>query len=268
MLRYILFICFTILILAGCGQEQLEQGNEEETPNQNAQEVSANTAMETSVEINQQDQTVLFDIKIKNIGEKDYTVTFPSGQYFEIIVKDEDNEEVYKYSEGKMFTQAVETKEIKAGEQLSLHDEWAVNEGIKSGTYTAIVNVRASKINGQDILEDALLTKEKFELNTGNTAFRNITVTGENGEYSVKGEARVFEGTFMYSVEDGHEYLIEEKVIQLNSGAPNWTPFEIEIALKEDQLPRSGTVTLNLYERSAKDNAMDNMYYVELETFE
>lgn len=98
-----------------------------------------------------------------------------------------------------------------------------------------------------------------------NNAFRNIKVTGEKGDYIVNGEARVFEGVFFYAVEDGHDYLIEETKIEVNQGAPTWEPFELKISIPQDQLPVNGTVTLTLYEYSAKDNSMTNIFNVKLE---
>lgn len=105
------------------------------------------------------------------------------------------------------------------------------------------------------------------EVDNENTAFQNIEVSGENGEYVVKGEARVFEGVFYYSVEDGDDYLVEETNVTVNDGAPAWSPFEIKISIPEDQLPSNGTLTLELFEKSAKDNSIVNQSYVKLDEF-
>lgn len=105
------------------------------------------------------------------------------------------------------------------------------------------------------------------EANNENTAFQNIEVSGENGEYVVKGEARVFEGVFYYTVEDGDDYLVEETNVTVNNGAPAWSPFEIKISIPEDQLPLNGTITLELFEKSAQDNSIMNQSYVKLDEF-
>ncbi|WP_017754583.1 Gmad2 immunoglobulin-like domain-containing protein [Calidifontibacillus oryziterrae] len=101
-----------------------------------------------------------------------------------------------------------------------------------------------------------------------NNAFRNIEATGEKGNYVVKGEARVFEGVFFYAVEEGHNYLIEETKVEVAQGAPTWEPFELNITIPEDQLPNNGTLTLTLYEHSAKDNTEINYYNVKLDQFQ
>lgn len=98
-----------------------------------------------------------------------------------------------------------------------------------------------------------------------NSAFRNIVASGEKGNYVVKGEARAFEGVFFYTVEDGHEYLIEETKVEVNQGAPAWEPFELKISIPEELLPVNGTLTLSLYEYSSKDHSMINIQNVKLE---
>ncbi|WP_458414357.1 Gmad2 immunoglobulin-like domain-containing protein [Schinkia sp. CFF1] len=97
--------------------------------------------------------------------------------------------------------------------------------------------------------------------------FRNITITGDKGEYVVKGEASVHEGVFYYTVEDGHEYQVEETKVSVEKGAPAWGPFELNISIPEDMLPLNGTLTLELFERSAKDNSAINQYYTKLDEF-
>ncbi|HHY72514.1 MAG TPA: hypothetical protein GX497_04655 [Bacillus bacterium] len=105
------------------------------------------------------------------------------------------------------------------------------------------------------------------QIETENSAFRNIDLSGSNGKYIVKGEASVFEGVFYYTVEDGHEYQIEETKVALENGAPAWEPFELKITIPEDLLPLNGTLTLELFEKSSKDQSTINQYYTKLDEF-
>ncbi|EKN63335.1 spore germination protein, immunogloblin-like domain-containing [Schinkia azotoformans MEV2011] len=116
-------------------------------------------------------------------------------------------------------------------------------------------------------IEDSQNPPKVNDEQSESTAFRNISVSGENGEYVVNGEARVFEAVFFYSVEEGHEYLIEETKVTADEGAPAWSPFELKISIPEDQLPINGTLTLELYEKSAKDGSVINETFVKLEEF-
>ncbi|MDW7668934.1 MAG: Gmad2 immunoglobulin-like domain-containing protein [Bacillota bacterium] len=97
-----------------------------------------------------------------------------------------------------------------------------------------------------------------------NQAFRNITVSGSNGNYVVTGEARVYEATIQYEVEDGH-YIFLEGSVNANEGALDWGTFNININIPEEDLPRYGTLMLILFEESADDGSRVNELPVVLE---
>ena len=99
-----------------------------------------------------------------------------------------------------------------------------------------------------------------------NAAFRNLKVTGQNGAYTVTGEARVFEAVMQYAVSDGHRYLIED-FHTLQEGAPAWSAFALKLDISAAELPANGTLTLELFEYSAKDGEITNFIAIPLETF-
>jgi hypothetical protein len=99
-----------------------------------------------------------------------------------------------------------------------------------------------------------------------NNAFCNVSVNGSNGRYIVSGTARVFEAVMNYAVEDGHNYLLEQ-FHTLAEGAPAWSPFAIELEIPESGQPVNGTLTLELFEYSAKDGSRINVMSIPLETF-
>jgi len=99
-----------------------------------------------------------------------------------------------------------------------------------------------------------------------NEAFRNILVSGSQGVYTIAGEARVFEGHLHYEVEDGH-FILQEGSATASEGAPGWGIFKIDIQIPEEDLPEYATVTLVLFEISAKDGSRINELSVPLETF-
>ncbi len=121
-----------------------------------------------------------------------------------------------------------------------------------------------ASVHWNEHLRRAEITYDPGHLN--NTAFRNVKVTGSQGSYTISGEARIFEAIMHYSVSDGHRY-IEEKPLQLDHGAPTWSPFEFQIELVADQIPANGTLTLELFEHSANDGTKINIYSVPLENF-
>lgn len=70
--------------------------------------------------------------------------------------------------------------------------------------------------------------------------------------FTVKGDARVFEAAFSYSLEDGHNVLAEGHVTA-GKGAPEWGAFAFTVTLTE--MPTSPTGVLTIYESSAKDGS-------------
>lgn len=68
----------------------------------------------------------------------------------------------------------------------------------------------------------------------------------------VAGEARVFEGVFQITVEDGHNVLADE-VMQV-AGAPAWAPFDVTLELTEQPTSPNGVVFI--YTHSAQDGSI------------
>ena len=101
---------------------------------------------------------------------------------------------------------------------------------------------------------------------TENPAFRNISVSGSSGNYVVTGEARVFEATVQYEVEDGH-FIYLDGFVTASDGAPAWGTFTININIPEADLPDNATLMLILFEESAEDGSRINEIHFVLEVF-
>jgi hypothetical protein len=99
-----------------------------------------------------------------------------------------------------------------------------------------------------------------------NQAFCNIKVSGFQGNYTVTGEARVFEATVQYEVEDGH-FILQEGFVTASEGAPGWGTFTINISIPKENLPNNGMLTLFLFEESANDGSRLHELPVPLELF-
>jgi uncharacterized protein YceK len=284
----VMMVVLSFILLTGCTTVETNK-SEKKTQGEK------NTAvkLETKLEVNQLGDKVVFDLTLTNVGSEDIDLLFSSGQQFEVVVQNENNQEVYRYSEGKMFSQALQNKLIQSGKHIAWKVEWdqkTDDKLVPNGEYTVMAEVLAQpgdetvtiqteqlQTSKSMTIENADLSQEEERVEkdqTGsdevnikdleNKAFRNLKVEGKLGQYTVTGEARVFEAVFGYSVSDGHQYYIEE-FKQLDGGAPNWSPFTLEISISEDQLPVNGTVMLELYEESAKDGSKVNQLFIPLE---
>lgn len=86
-----------------------------------------------------------------------------------------------------------------------------------------------------------------------NDRFRNVVVIkkGDN-EFLVVGKARVFEASFNWVIEDGHQE-IDSGYSTTDAGAPEWGNFRFTLKPKKNE---PNTVRhLILYEASAKDGS-------------
>lgn len=77
-------------------------------------------------------------------------------------------------------------------------------------------------------------------------------------EFTVRGEARVYEANIMYEFEDGHN-ILDEGNVTASQGAPAWGEFEITITFDE---VAHGVGTVILYEESAKDGSRVNELFI------
>lgn len=84
-----------------------------------------------------------------------------------------------------------------------------------------------------------------------NERFRNVTVEQVNaGEFRAKGEGQIFEASFSWVVEDGHNELKQGHEMT-DAGAPEWGRFDFTLEVAKNR--ENSTLTLILFEISAKD---------------
>ncbi|WP_246938637.1 BsuPI-related putative proteinase inhibitor [Bacillus pinisoli] len=291
-MKYFMFFISFLFIFTGCGADRQEtNGGSADEESKETTSPSIDLAdIDLGLDIKPTKENVGFTMNFKNNADEPVEFTFSSGQKFEVVVKDQSGQEVYRFSKGKMFTMALEMLKLKAGESVTYKDVWEYKkEGVtlEPGEYQVVASVIPIEMNGEKLGKDPFTAEGSFTIETSaeaqateksesegsqdeqkqNPAFRNIKAAGSNGEYVITGEARVFEAVFMYAVEDGHHQLVKETPFFANEGAPSWSSFELKISIPKDQLPTEGTVTAHIYERSAKDGSIVNSYFVTLEQF-
>jgi uncharacterized protein YndB with AHSA1/START domain len=72
-------------------------------------------------------------IRAYNISGEKLTLYFNSGQSYDLYLF-RDNDEIWRWSEGKFFTMAIVSREIEPGEKLSYEVEIPVS-GLEVGQY-------------------------------------------------------------------------------------------------------------------------------------
>ena len=88
------------------------------------------------------DDGVRFAFNVMNASAKKIELAFPSGQTHEFVVLDADGREVWRWSASRMFTQALQTKMLDAGETMAYDERWSPDS--LSGTFTAVATLNSS----------------------------------------------------------------------------------------------------------------------------
>lgn len=125
--------------------------------------------LSTSATYQLADDKMIFDFALTNHSSEIMELPFGSGQQFELVVKDEKDEEVYRYSEGKFFTMALVYKRINPGEALRWQDQWDLRdkEGnmVSPGRYRAEIEIMViPEEDGVKIEDRQLRTTIEFTL--------------------------------------------------------------------------------------------------------
>lgn len=81
---------------------------------------------------------VAMDFRVMNTGTKRLEVNFPSGQTHEVIVVDSLGHEVWRWSNGRMFTQSLQNRVLHASDTLDYDAVW---RNAPAGKYTAIATL-------------------------------------------------------------------------------------------------------------------------------
>ena len=81
-------------------------------------------------------------LHLTNGTSKKLELRFPSGQTHDFVVLDSVGREVWRWSEGRFFTQTLQTKLVGRGETITYSDRWDP-QGLR-GTFTAVGTLRSS----------------------------------------------------------------------------------------------------------------------------
>jgi hypothetical protein len=84
---------------------------------------------------------VNFVMHVTNNAEKRLELTFPSGRTHDLVVLDSAGREVWRWSEGRMFTQAVQNRILESSETLSYEVAWKPEQA--RGTFVAVASLES-----------------------------------------------------------------------------------------------------------------------------
>lgn len=87
-------------------------------------------------EVNEElkDHQLIVNMIVTNEQNAQGSLSFSSGQLYEIVLLNQSNEEVYRYSDGRMFTMAV-TEQLFEPDESKKFQEAVPLENLEAGTY-------------------------------------------------------------------------------------------------------------------------------------
>ncbi|WP_234405565.1 Gmad2 immunoglobulin-like domain-containing protein [Paenibacillus sp. IHBB 10380] len=164
---------------------------------------------------------------------------------------------------------------VKQGERVIVKGFGTASQGGPEwGTISQTISIPKRKLNGNqpltlglfeiDAESGAAVNKLTVPLNASKTrnnkVFRNIKLTPATKttiEYTVTGEASVFEGTYQYAVKQG-ERVIVKGFGTASQGGPEWGTISQTISIPKSKLYGKRPLTLELFEIDAESGAVIN----------
>ncbi len=106
------------------------------TATQNQQQKGAPVASSFSVDVRDE---LRFQLSVANNTRKMIELRFPNGQTHEFVVIDAEGNEVWRWSDGRMFTQSLQNKLVKARDTAVYASSWDAEK--MHGRFTAIATL-------------------------------------------------------------------------------------------------------------------------------
>jgi hypothetical protein len=85
---------------------------------------------------------VVLALHVTNNTDKQLEINFPSGQTHDFRVLDAAGREVWRWSAGRLFTQALQNKLLAAGETLTYEERW--RSPAATGPLTAVATLNST----------------------------------------------------------------------------------------------------------------------------
>jgi hypothetical protein len=96
----------------------------------------------SALDVRLERESVVFALNVTNASKKSVELNFPSGQQYDFVVLDSAGREVWRWAQGRMFTQALQNKMISRGETISFDEHW--ERPTKTGRYTVVATLNSS----------------------------------------------------------------------------------------------------------------------------
>lgn len=132
-----LSLLFVAVLAFACGPRARSEARSAARSNGAPVARSANASLTPSLAVSVEDG-VRFAFAVENQGAKKLEVKFRDGRTHDLVVLDSLGREVWRWSEGKMFTQAMQAHVLRTSDALRYEGEW---EAPGPGRYVAVATL-------------------------------------------------------------------------------------------------------------------------------
>jgi len=88
------------------------------------------------------EKEVTFTLHVTNSGAKLVELSFPSGQTHDFAVLDSTGREVWRWGSDRMFTQALQNRQLRSGETANYEERMPI--GGRRGSHTVVATLRSN----------------------------------------------------------------------------------------------------------------------------
>lgn len=124
-------VCVAVLAFA-CGPRPRDVATERSATRNNA-----SAPLTPSLDVSVRDG-VRFAFHVTNESAKKVELLFNDGRTHDVVVLDSLGREVWRWSEGRMFTQAVQNRVLRSSDSLRFEEAW---KGAPPGRYVAVATL-------------------------------------------------------------------------------------------------------------------------------
>jgi hypothetical protein len=124
-----------LLVAASVAFASSSSGHKPPKANSSVDTAHSTGALTSSLAVKVNDG-VRFTLSVKNNGPRMLELRFPSGKTHDFFVLDENGREVWRWSNGRMFTQTLQNKLIKSRDNAVYADSWTASNA--HGKFTAV----------------------------------------------------------------------------------------------------------------------------------
>ena len=100
--------------------------------------------LKSSLEVTRRGGVAHFALTLANRGKKSIEVAHPNGQTHDFVVMDAAGRELWRWSEDRMFTQAMQTRVLGKGEQATYEESWTPSAAQRGQTLTLVAMLNST----------------------------------------------------------------------------------------------------------------------------